>query len=79
MPKKPSETISLRDWKLLDEKLDAFVRALAIEAARHDHREALKKAKQKKGGRSAKARLCPASALMGPKRFNRERRISGSL
>lgn len=56
MAKKLPSPTSAGARKLLEEKLDAFVRALAIEAAREDHREAIKQAHKKKGGRPRKLR-----------------------
>lgn len=56
MAKKPLLSASASTRKLLDEQVDAFVRALAIEAAREDHREAIKQARKKKGGRPRKPR-----------------------
>lgn len=46
-----------RTPELLEEKLDAFVRALAIEAAREDHAKALKRVERRKGGRLRKSEL----------------------
>jgi hypothetical protein len=57
MVKKPPPPTSTWARKLLDEKLDAFVRALAIEAAREDYREALKQVRKKKGGRPKKKQI----------------------
>lgn len=54
MAKKPSDAMSMQARKLLEEKLDAFVRALAIEAAREDHRKAVRQAQKRKGGRPKK-------------------------
>lgn len=56
MTKEPPSPASAWARKLLDEQLDAFVRALAIEAAREDHREALKEARKNKGGGGRKKR-----------------------
>lgn len=49
MAKKPSNT-SVQARKLFDEQLDAFVRALAIEAAREDHATGLTRRQRKKVG-----------------------------
>lgn len=57
MAKKPPSPASAWERKLLDEQLDAFVRALAIEAAREDHRGALKGARKNKGGRPKKKQI----------------------
>jgi len=57
MAKKPPPPTNAWTRKLLDEQLDAFVRALAIEAAREDHREAPKQAWEKKGGRPKKKQI----------------------
>jgi hypothetical protein len=62
MVKKPTSPTSACSQKLLDQKLDAFVRALAIEAAREDHREALKQARKRKGGRPRKTKCGPRSS-----------------
>jgi hypothetical protein len=57
MVKKPPSASSAWTRKLLDEQSDAFIRALAIEAAREDHREALRLARKKKGGRPRKKQV----------------------
>lgn len=54
MAKKPPSPTSAWARKLLDEQLDAFVRALAIEAAREDHAKELRRRQREKGGRPRK-------------------------
>lgn len=56
MEKKPPSPTSAWTRKLLDQQLDALVQALAIEAAREDHQEAIKQANKKKDGRPRKLR-----------------------
>lgn len=57
MTKNPQEPEDAQALELLEEKVRALVRALAIRAAREDHLEMLKQMSSNKGGRPSKTRL----------------------
>lgn len=57
MAKCPQEPEDAQTVELLEQKLRALVRALAIRAAREDHLEMMKQMSRNKGGRPRKIRL----------------------